>query len=70
MAWHRRTWQIVELARPGDTPSRVFDVAILALIFLNVVAVILGSVAAVQARCGLFLEVFEVGSVVMFTDWC
>lgn len=55
------------MARPGDTPSRVFDVAILALIFLNVVAVILGSVAAVQARFGLFLEVFEVGSVVVFT---
>ncbi len=67
MRWHRRTWQIVELARPGDTPSRAFDVAILALIFLNVLAVILGSVAAVRARFGLLLEAFEVVSVVVFT---
>ncbi|MDY0166641.1 MAG: potassium channel family protein [Thermoguttaceae bacterium] len=67
MPWHRRTWQIVELARPGDTVSRAFDVAILSLIFLNVLAVVLGSVAAVQARFGLVLEVFEVVSVVVFT---
>ncbi len=67
MSWRRRTWQIVELAAAGDTPSRVFDVAILVLIFLNVVAVIVGSVAAAQARFGLFLEVFEVVSVIVFT---
>ena len=37
----KRMWVIVEAAKPGDTASRTFDIAILAPIFLNVVAVIL-----------------------------
>ena len=76
MPWHRRTWEIVELARPGDTPSRAFDVTILTLIFLNVLAVILGSVAAVRARFGLLLEYYceheaqpEVFSSIPATMW-
>jgi len=63
----KRTWQIVEVAGPGDTVSRIFDIAILALIFLNVVAVIAGSVQSVQERWGTFLNVFEIFSVVIFT---
>ncbi len=63
----RRTWEIVEAAQDGDKASRVFDIAILALIFLNVIAVIIGSVQSVQARWGAFLNVFETVSVIVFT---
>jgi voltage-gated potassium channel len=62
-----RTWEIVEAANPGDTSSRVFDIAILALIFLNVVAVIIGSVQSVQERWSVFLNLFEIISVLIFT---
>lgn len=62
-----RTWEIVEAAKSGDKASRVFDVAILVLIFLNVIAVIVGSVQSVQERWGAFLNVFEAFSVVIFS---
>ncbi len=63
----QRTWEIVEAAKVGDTTSRIFDVSILLLIFLNVIAVIVGSVQSVQDRWGNLLGAFEVFSVVIFT---
>lgn len=63
----KRTWEIVEVAKPGDIPSRVFDIFILCLIFLNIVAVIIGSVESIQQRWGVFLYGFEVLSVMVFT---
>lgn len=48
----RRTWEILELARPGDRISRAFDLVIRALIALNVVAVVVGTVPAVDASAG------------------
>lgn len=63
----KRTWEIVEVATAGDTASRLFDISILLLIFLNVLAVIVGSVRSIQARWGVFLGAFEVLSVIVFT---
>jgi len=63
----RRVWEIVETARPGDHASHAFDVIILWLIVLNGVAVIAGSVSAVQAAWGGFFNLFEVFSVAVFT---
>ncbi|MBL1216318.1 MAG: ion transporter [Planctomycetes bacterium] len=63
----RRVWDIVEVAKPGDVASRTFDIAILALIFLNVIAVIIGSIHEVEQRLGGFLSVFETVSVFVFT---
>jgi len=63
----KRTWEIVEAAKTGDTPSRIFDYFILILIFLNVIAVIIGSVQSVQEQWGRFLQVFETISVIVFT---
>ncbi|MBN1461897.1 MAG: ion transporter [Armatimonadetes bacterium] len=63
----KRTWEIVEVATPGDKSSRLFDICILTLIVLNVAAVIIGSVEAVRLRCEQFLYWFEVFSVVVFT---
>ncbi len=51
----KRTWEIVEVAKEGDTASRVFDISILTLIRLNVLAVILGSVRSIQAQWGTLL---------------
>ncbi len=67
MNLRRRTWEIVEVARPGDTVSRVFDIFILTLIFLNVIAVILGSVQSFQDRLDGFFDLFETISVLVFT---
>ncbi|MBN1675327.1 MAG: ion transporter [Kiritimatiellae bacterium] len=63
----RRVYEIVEVARAGDRASRVFDCAILGLIALNVLAVVLESVAAIEARFSGFFNLFEMGSVLVFT---
>lgn len=63
----RRTWEIVEAAKPGDKASRVFDIFILTLIVFNVLAVIVASVSSVWAKYGPWLWKFEIFSVTIFT---
>ncbi len=63
----RRVWELVEVAKPGDTASHVFDIAIFTLILLNAIAVVAGSVKAVQERFAPFLNLFETVSVLVFT---
>ena len=67
MNLQKRIWEIVEVAKPNDITSKVFDVFILSLIFLNVAAVILESVESFEQRFHLAFEVFEYFSVVVFT---
>lgn len=67
MKLRQRLWEIVEVARPGDQASRVFDSVILSLIVLNVAAVIVESMGSMQARFGAFFDAFEVLSVAVFT---
>lgn len=62
----RRVWEIVEVAGPGDVASRRFDLFILALIALNVAAVVLESIRSVEARFGAVFALFEVCSVLVF----
>jgi len=63
----KRTWEIVEAAQAGDKTSRTFEIAILVLIFLNVIAVIVGSVESIQEHWGVLLYKFEIFSVAVFT---
>ncbi len=67
MGVKRRTWEILEVAQPGDTASRLFDIFILGLIFLNVAAVVLVSVQRLEERFFTFFETFELLSVAVFT---
>lgn len=62
----RRIWEIVEAARPGDVASRRFDLFILALIGLNVAAVVLESVRAIAERFGAAFGLFGAFSVLVF----
>lgn len=63
----KRTWEIVEAATPDDAASRLFDISILLLIFLNVLAVIVGSVQSVEERWGVYFGYFEYISIVVFS---
>ena len=63
----QRAWQIVEVSGSKDTASRVFGIAMLTLIFLNVLAVIAGSIRSVQEQWGAVLNIFEIFSVIVFT---
>lgn len=63
----RRTWEIVEVAADDDYWSRVFDVGILALIVLSVVAIVLESVDSLRDRYERTFDLFESACVVLFT---
>jgi voltage-gated potassium channel len=63
----RHVWEIVEVAKTGDRASRVFDILILSLIFLNVPAAILDTVPEINARAGGLFYSFEMFSVAVFT---
>ena len=67
MNMRTRVWEIVEVAKPGDVVSKIFDIFILGLIFLNILAVILESVESLEQRFHLTFEVFEYVSVIVFS---
>ena len=57
----------MEVAKPGDRASRVFDVALFLLIALNILAIILESVSEIFAAYQPLFEAFEVFSVAVFS---
>ncbi len=67
MPLRRRVWEIVEFAREGDRVSRVFDVVIIALIIVNVLATILETVEPLGTRYGAAFFWFEWVSVAIFS---
>ncbi len=67
MRLRKRVYEILTVTRYGDTPSRVFDAAILMLIGLNVIALSLGTVQSIRQRSPRFFLGFEIFSVVVFT---
>ena len=76
LAARRRTYEIIEVAAPGDIKSRIFDLLILSLIILNVIALVLGTVKKIHDIAPLAFRVFELFSVAVFTTeylmrlWC
>lgn len=66
MPLRRRVWEVVEVARPGDRASRTFDITILSLIVLNLVAVIVGTVHGLEERWAAVFVPFEIFSVAVF----
>ena len=63
----RRIFEIIEVSRPGDNASRVFDVFILSLIAVNVLAVILETVPVIENTVGRGFYYFELVSVIIFS---
>jgi voltage-gated potassium channel len=67
MDLRKRTYEILDVARPHDRPSKAFDIFIITLIGLNVVALILQSVEHIRILCPTLFRYFEVASVVVFS---
>jgi len=63
----RRVYSILEQAQEGDQVSRVFDIFIMTLIILNVIAIILGSVQEFSSKYEDYLLIFELFSVISFS---
>lgn len=70
MSTKRKVWEIVEAVEHSDDPKKrfdLFDIFILILITLNVVAVILETVKLLHERFETYFFVFEIFSVFVFT---
>ncbi len=67
MSIRERTYQILETARPGDLASKAFDVFILSLIALNVLALAVETVDSIYERAPAFFYWFEICSIAVFT---
>jgi len=63
----RRTFELLEAALPGDRWSYRVDVFILALIALNVLALIIATVPAIEAQIGGWLRGIEYISIALFS---
>lgn len=63
----KRTYEILEIAKEGDYVSKIFDIFILSLIFLNIVFIILESVESLYKKYEFFFWLFDVFTVSIFT---
>ncbi len=67
MHMKKRVWEILEVAKPGDRVSKVWDLFIISLICTNVIAMILGTVESISSTYHKPLYYFEIVSIVCFT---
>ena len=63
----KRIFEIIEKSEGNDIPSAVFDISLIILICLNIVAVIIGSYNDLQSIVIEILTIFEYFSVAIFT---
>ena len=63
----RRAYEIVERADEDDRTSRIFDLAIVALIAINLLAIVLETLAPLREQASGAFLVFEIVSVAIFT---
>lgn len=67
MSFQKRLFQVIETAQEGDKLSRVFDLFLISLIILNIIAVIVSTVDSIQLSYGKILRTFEIVSVIIFS---
>ena len=67
MKIRKRISEILRVAQPGDTASRTFDIFILILIGLNVVALVLETVTSIREAAHDWFRWIEIVSVMIFT---
>ena len=62
----KRTYEILDKARTGDVGSRIFDLAMMTMIIINILAIFLETFE-IPRSLHLFLDNFEIFSVIVFT---
>lgn len=67
MGLKKRVWEIMENAEAGDKSSKIFDIFILFLIVINIAAVMVGTVKAIEKEYSAILYYIETFSVIIFT---
>ena len=67
MRFKKRIYEILDVAKPGDRASRLFDIFIVSLIALNVVSIILETVQSIYTKAPRLFGGFEILSVCIFS---
>ena len=67
MVLRKRICEILDVGKPGDTLSRNFDIFIISLIGLNVIALILESIESIHNLSPKIFSGFEYVSVIIFS---
>ena len=62
-----RVFSLLDVAGEGDQASRAVDIFIIALIALNIMAMVLDSVGSIHAAASGFFHVFEIVSIIIFS---
>ena len=63
----QRVYEVLEVATPGDRISQIFDIFLMALICLNALAFIMGTVRTIFQAAPIFFNSLERASVAVFT---
>lgn len=66
-ATRRRVCEILQVNRPQDSSSRTFDIFLITVISLNVMAIVLESNVSLERRYGSLFHCFELLSVAIFS---
>ena len=67
MLTKKRTFEILNKAKYGDTASRIFDISLTILILANLAAVSLESVESINDKYRIYFIYFEYFSVIVFS---
>lgn len=67
MTIRRRLYLTLEPTEKGGLPERIFEIALVCIIILNILAIILESVKSIQADYADLFRQFEVFSILFFT---
>jgi voltage-gated potassium channel len=67
MQLKKRVYEILDVAKPGDWASKLFDIFMVSLIALNVVSIILETVQSVSTKIPRLFAGFEIFSVIVFS---
>src|SRR5689334_20994819 len=63
----RRVYEILEQGPHGDNASAAVSRGIALLVLTNIIAVVLESVPRLEARYGLWFDLFEIASLIVFS---
>ena len=63
----KRLYQVLETSKNEDSLSKFFDIFIIVLIILNVLALILSTIPRINSQFSTAFEVFEIFSILIFT---
>jgi len=67
MTFRRRLYLTLEPTEKGGIPERIFEIILIAIIVLNILAIVLVSIKELEDQYGPYFKSFEIFSLIFFT---